>query len=92
MTQNFLELPFKDKEFDFIFDMCCFHHVREKDRNTFIEGVHRILRKNGTYFLLCFSYKNGQAWNNFTKKQLTQLFSDYFVFKEIKHINSVEER
>ena len=26
-VQNFLKLPFEDEEFDFVFDMGCFHHV-----------------------------------------------------------------
>jgi ubiquinone/menaquinone biosynthesis C-methylase UbiE len=90
MAQNFLELPFKDEEFDFIFDMGCFHHVKELDRNTFIKGVHRVLKKTGIYFLICFSYKNGQAWNHFTKGQLIRLFSDYFIINEIRYISSIE--
>jgi ubiquinone/menaquinone biosynthesis C-methylase UbiE len=44
-VENFLNLPFKNNEFDFVFDMGCFHHVEVKDRSTFIEGVHRVLKK-----------------------------------------------
>jgi hypothetical protein len=40
--------------------------------------------------LTCFSYKNGLAWNHFTKKQLTQLFSEYFKIIQIMHFSSVE--
>jgi ubiquinone/menaquinone biosynthesis C-methylase UbiE len=67
MVQNFLELPFKDGEFDFVFDMGCFHHVKIKDRTPFIKGVHRVLKKHGAYLLVCFSYRNGPAWNHFTR-------------------------
>lgn len=90
LVQSFLELPFKSEEFDFVFDMGCFHHVKPWDRHVFIEGVHRVLKKNGTYFLICFSYKNGSAWNHFTKRQLMRLFSGSFEFKEIRHIASTE--
>mgnify|MGYP001050677693 CR=1 FL=1 len=90
IEQNFLELPFEDEEFIFVFDMGCFHHVKIEDRSTFIRGVHRVLKKGGYYLMVCFSYKNGPAWNHFTKKQILQLFSDYFGVKEIKHISSVE--
>lgn len=90
MVQNFLELPFRDEEFDFIFDMGCFHHVNVEDRILFIKGIHRILKKDGYYLLVCFSYKNGPARNHFTRKQITELFSNYFEIKEIKHISSVE--
>jgi ubiquinone/menaquinone biosynthesis C-methylase UbiE len=90
MVQNFLELPFEDEEFDFVFDMGCFHHVEIEDRNTFIKGVHRVLNNRGKYLLVCFSYRNGPAWNHFTQEQIIQLFSDYFRIVEMKHIASRE--
>ena len=89
-VQNFLNLPFKDEEFDFVFDMGCFHHVKVKDRGTFINGVHRVLKKGGSYFMVCFSERNGSAWNHFTKEQIIQLFSNYFKIKNIEHVASVE--
>jgi ubiquinone/menaquinone biosynthesis C-methylase UbiE len=60
-VQNFLNLPFDDAEFDFVFDMGCFHHVKVEDRRTFIGSVHRVLKNGGDYMLTCFSYRNGQA-------------------------------
>lgn len=90
MVQNFLELPFEDEEFDFVFDMGCFHHVEIEDRETFIRGVFRVLKKGGTYLLICFSHKNGPAWNHFTKQQIIDLFSDYFRIDEIRHMASLE--
>lgn len=90
MVQNFVNLPFGDEEFDFVFDIGCFHHVKVEDRTKFIEGVHRVLKKGGSYLLTCFSYKNGRAWNHFTKKQIISLFSGYFEINEIRHISSIE--
>lgn len=89
-VQNFLNLPFEDEEFDFVFDMGCFHHVKVKDRSTFIRGIHRVLKKGGSYLMVCFSYRNGPAWNHFTKEQIIQLFSNHFKIKNIEHIASVE--
>jgi len=89
-VQNFLELPFEAEEFDFVFDMGCFHHVKPEDRATFINGVHRVLKKRGNYLLTCFSYKNGHAWNHFTKQQLVDLFSGLFEMGEFRHYPSVE--
>jgi len=89
-VQNFLELPFEAEEFDFVFDMGCFHHVKPEDRATFINGVHRVLKKRGNYLLTCFSYKNGHAWNHFTKQQLVDLFSGLFELGEFRHYPSVE--
>jgi len=90
LVRNFLDLPFKDEDFDFVFDMGCFHHVKVRDRDTFIKGVYRVLKKGGSYLLTCFSYRNGSAWNHFTREQIVQLFSDYFQIKSVKHVSSVE--
>jgi ubiquinone/menaquinone biosynthesis C-methylase UbiE len=89
-VQNFLDLPFADEEFDFVFDMGCFHHVEIEDRTKFIKGVHRVLKNGGIYMLTCFSHKNGPAWNHFTKEKIIDLFSDYFEIDEIRHISSIE--
>jgi len=80
-VQNFLNLPFDDEEFDFVFDMGCFHHVKVGDRDTYIKGVHRVLKRGGQYLMVCFSYRNGSAWNHFTKEQIIKLFSNYFRMK-----------
>jgi ubiquinone/menaquinone biosynthesis C-methylase UbiE len=90
MVQDFLNLPFGNDEFDFVFDMGCFHHVKVENRFTFINGVHRVLKKDGNYMLTCFSYKNGKAWNHFTKRQLIDLFSGLFEMGEFRHYPSLE--
>ena len=89
-VQDFLELPFEDEEFDFVFDIGCFHHVKPEDRAKFINGVHRVLKKRGSYMLTCFSYKNGPAWNHFTRQQLIDLFSGLFEMGEFRHYPSKE--
>ena len=89
-VQNFLELPFDDGEFDFVFDMGCFHHVKVEDRPSFINGVHSVLKKGGSYMLTCFSYRNGRSWNHFTKRQISELFSGNFELGEFRHYPSVE--
>jgi len=90
LVANFLGLPFKSGGFDFAFDFGCFHHVEAKNRTTFIEGVSRVLKPEGTYFVVCFSYRNGPAWNHFTKEQISELFGDYFEIERIKHVSSLE--
>ena len=88
--QSFVDLPFGDEEFDFAFDMGCFHHAQVEDRIIFIKGVHRVLKKGGSCLLTCFSYKNGPAWNHFTEKQIVSLFSGYFEINEVRHVSSIE--
>jgi ubiquinone/menaquinone biosynthesis C-methylase UbiE len=89
-VQDFLKLPFHDQEFDFVYDMGCFHHVNPEDRQSFISGVNRVLKKCGTYMLTCFSYRNGFRWNHFTKQQLVELFSPFFELGTFRHYGSVE--
>jgi ubiquinone/menaquinone biosynthesis C-methylase UbiE len=90
LEESFVDLPFSDGEFDFIYDMGCFHHVEWEDRPRFIGGIHRVLKDNGAYMLTCFSYRNGPSWNHFTKDQLIDLFSGLFEFGDIQHYPSVE--
>ncbi len=90
LEESFIDLPFQNGEFDFVFDMGCFHHVEVQDRTQFIQGVHRVLKEGGVYMLTCFSDKNGPRWNHFTKEQIVDLFSGYFVLGEIRAVSSVE--
>jgi len=87
---TFLHLPFDDGEFDFVFDMGCFHHVLQEDREKYIRGVRRVLKKEGRYLMVCFSNKNGAAWNHFSKKEIIAIFSPYFDIIDIDHFSSVE--
>jgi ubiquinone/menaquinone biosynthesis C-methylase UbiE len=90
LVGSFLALPFKDGRFEFVFDMGCFHHVETRNRATFIRGVNRVLKPEGTYFLTCFSYRNGLAWNHFTKEQIVELFGGSFSIEWVRHISSLE--
>jgi ubiquinone/menaquinone biosynthesis C-methylase UbiE len=88
---NFVTLPFKDAEFNFLLDMGCFHHVTIDDRKPFIQGIYRVLKPaDGKYLLICFSDKNGLGWNHFSKEQLVDYFSRQFVFLSVEHFGSVE--
>lgn len=90
LVANFLRLPFRSDVFDFAFDFGCFHHVEITDRPTFIKGVHRILKSKGSYLLVCFSHRNGPAWNHFRREQILEMFGDYFEIGWIKHVSSLE--
>ena len=90
LNESFVSLSFKDKVFDFIHDMGCFHHVEVEDRPRFIEGMARVLKDTGVYMLTCFSYRNGPGWNHFIRKQLLGLFSGHFEFLRIQHYSSLE--
>jgi ubiquinone/menaquinone biosynthesis C-methylase UbiE len=85
-----LELPFERDEFDFIFDMGCFHHIRPPDRDRFVQCILRVLKKGGYYFMVCFSDKNGPAWNHFSDVEILDIFSPHFEAIEMQHFSSLE--
>ncbi|MCW4019754.1 MAG: class I SAM-dependent methyltransferase [Candidatus Bathyarchaeota archaeon] len=90
LVGSFLKLPLKPQEFDFIFDFGCFHHVEVQYRTEFVGGVYKVLRPGGKYLLVCFSDRNGPAWNHFTEAQIVGLFQDHFQILWIKHASSLE--
>lgn len=90
LNASFVDLPLRGEEFDFVFDMGCFHHVEVEERLKFIAGVHRVLKKGGVCMLTCFSYKNGRGWNHFTRQQIIELFSGHFELGELRHYPSLE--
>lgn len=87
---SFVDLAFADGVFDFVFDMGCFHHVAVEQREAFIAGMHRVLRRGGVYMLTCFSYRNGSGWNHFTQREISDLFSGLFDIEQIRHYPSLE--
>lgn len=87
---SFVDLAFADEVFDFVFDMGCFHHVAAEQRDAFIAGVHRVLRRDGVYMLTCFSYRNGSGWNHFTQQEIVDLFAGLFKIEQVRHYPSLE--
>ena len=87
---DFVSLPFTDEKFDFVFDFGCFHHVETGNRAAFIEGVHRVIKSGGTYLMVCFSDRNGRAWNHLRREQIVELFGDHFEIENIDHVSSLE--
>ncbi len=87
---SFVELPFRDSVFAFVLDFGCFHHVSVEERETFIEGVRRVLVPGGLYQMTCFSYRNGPAWNHFKEEDLKRLFDGPFTIRESTHYGSME--
>jgi ubiquinone/menaquinone biosynthesis C-methylase UbiE len=90
LADSFVNLPFKNETFHFVFDMGCFHHVKVEHRDAFIAGVYRVLKEDGLYMLTCFSIKNGAAWNHFTKQKIIDLFGGFFEFELMRHVSSLE--
>jgi len=89
-VENFMQMTFEPMSFDFVLDVGCFHHVAQADRQAFIANVHRVLRSEGRYLLMCFSDRMGRAWNHFSERKIRALFSGCFEILLLDEISSVE--
>ncbi|WP_309492735.1 class I SAM-dependent methyltransferase [Candidatus Hecatella orcuttiae] len=83
-------LKYPDGFFTFIFDRGCFHHIRPQRRERFIKGLHRVLAEGGRYFMTCFSWRNGPAWNHFKVSDIRGYFSKHFRILETREESFVE--
>ena len=92
VTGDVLSFPFKTKEFDIVIDRGCFHHIPKDKREYYLKGICRVLRPGGKYYLKCFSYKNGEAWNHFRKRDIIRYFSPCFDILEMTHIDNGSAR
>jgi cyclopropane fatty-acyl-phospholipid synthase-like methyltransferase len=86
--------------FDFAFDWELLHHIFPEDRTTYIKNVYKILNSGATYFSVCFSEKDPQFGGSgkfrttrigttlyfSSESELRELFSPYFVIRELKTI------
>jgi ubiquinone/menaquinone biosynthesis C-methylase UbiE len=92
---NVLELPYADSSFTLVFDRGCFHTIAPEDRETFIRGVHRVLKPSGKYQLICFSFKDhpsSQVPYSFFPEEIHHLFSPLFKIHYIREISGKEAK
>jgi len=73
-----LHLPYRNDQFDVVLDSGCFHHLRKYQWSEYVKNVKNVLKKNGLFFLICFSihsdgniprFWNGDHKRNWTKKK-----------------------
>lgn len=76
VVDDILHSDFGTNEFDFIFDMGCFHVIAPDKRSRCIEEVFRILKQGGLLFLKCFSEKEHQGMrpHRFSHDQIKEMF------------------
>ena len=57
---------------------------------TYIRGIHRVLKDGGKYYMKCFSSRNGNWVNSFTEQDIRDFFSPLFKILEINEYTHVE--
>jgi 2-polyprenyl-3-methyl-5-hydroxy-6-metoxy-1,4-benzoquinol methylase len=86
--------------FDFAYDWELLHHIMPEDREKYVKNVHKILKSGAHYFSVCFSEKDpqfggigkirrtqlGTILYFSSESELLELFSPYFVIKELKTV------
>jgi len=86
--------------FDFAFDWELLHHIFPEDRETYARNVHRVLNPGAMYLSVCFSEQDPQFGGTgkfrrtpigttlyfSSESELRELFSPYFVIRELKTI------
>ena len=74
-----LKLP----EYDFAFDIGCFHLLNETDQETYITGVSHVLKRNTILLLYAFTpRKQGRREVGFSPAELEENFSGFFTLEE----------
>ena len=85
-----LEIPFNNKEFDFVYDLGCFDYAIFFYQFYAAKEIHRVLKKRGLLLLEVLSEKSTSDWDRMTKTNFESYFSDYFNTKLVKHFPSIE--
>ncbi len=70
-------------EYDFAFDIGCFHLLDEGDQETYITGISHVLKRNAVLLLYAFSPRKQSGREvGFYPAELEEKFSMFFTFQE----------
>jgi ubiquinone/menaquinone biosynthesis C-methylase UbiE len=77
---------FRKDEFDVVIDSGLFHTITDEERPVFAQQVDRVLKKDGKYFMLCFSDKEpaGAGPRRISKAEIESTFIPLFSIIYIK--------
>jgi SAM-dependent methyltransferase len=81
-----LNLPAAEDPFDTVIDMGLFHVFPDEARAPYRESLARVLRPDGTYFMMCFSDRQPGDWGPRRVRQAEIRAT----FKEGWHINYIQ--
>ena len=90
ISGNVLQLPYPDGSFTLVFDRGCFHSIPPEDRETFVQGVHRVLKTTGKYQLLCFSSRDHPSTESpysFSPEDIQRYFHSLFKIHSIQELS-----
>lgn len=81
-----MDLLFTKGEFDIVIDSGLFHTMTDEERPIFAWQVHRVLKKGGKYFMLCFFDKEPDEYGprRVSKAEIETTFTPLFNIIYIK--------
>src|SRR5438045_156778 len=81
-----LNLSMPKQQFDTVIDSGLFHVFSDEDRARFSDSLARVIRLDGTYFLMCFSDLQPGVWGprRVTQAEIRSVFSDPWRVNYIK--------
>ncbi len=73
-----LDLAVPEQPFDTVIDSGLFHVFSDEDRAHFRDSLARVVRRGGTYFLMCFSDEEPGDWGprRVTQAEIRSVFRD----------------
>lgn len=83
-----------NNHFDLIIDQGCFHHFPLQDRDKYAEKAHKLLKKNGLFFLRGFSTEMLPSPTNdgpirLTSDDILNTFSKYFSVERLYRFKNI---
>jgi len=85
-----LDLPYEKESFSAAMDCGCLHHIRKSEWGPYFDNLLKVLKKNGYYYLHCFSISSEHV-PKFSPKERNWInrkghYSHFFSEKEIREI------
>jgi len=73
-----LSLSMPNRQFDSVIDTGLFHVFSDEERDRFRDSLARVVRRGGTYFLMCFSDQQPGDWGprRVTHAEIRSVFND----------------
>jgi len=91
LIQDALKLQNLMKQFDTVIDCGLFHTLSDAERPIFERSLESVLKRGGTYFMLCFSDREPGAWGprRVTQTEIRDTFSDGWEINYIQEANFI---
>jgi SAM-dependent methyltransferase len=70
---SIFDAGFPDGSYDLVYDSGCFHHLPPHRRKSYVELVHRVLKPDGSYGLVCFRPEGGSGFSDLQVYQRASL-------------------